>query len=278
MRIITILTLMLLSMMGAVRAAGLDDTVVHNMIPGEPRPVVIFLHGGNSSGAIMDAYVNANADLAMKNVATIYPTGVKGFWNDGLNVTPRNDVNFLDTMIDYYVAKRMVDPSRLYIAGISNGGLMVQRMLCASRYNFAGAAVVGATHPGLNRCAKGKKTPIMFFYGSKDAFFPPDGMVGNTWFDKMKPASRNDTIAFWARVNGCVKKPLATEQPGSNPQLSVMVRFYSDCQMPVVVYDLLGAGHVWPGAKSTPAAEVSLGPNPPGFNLNQILIKSWFGR
>lgn len=261
-----------------IARAGMQDTVIKNAIPGEPRPAVIFLHGGNSNGAIMDAYVDIDKELIPHNVVSIYPTGYNGFWNDGVNVTPRNDVGYLDSMIDYYAAKRMIDPSRLYLAGISNGGLMIQRMLCASRYNFDGAAIVGATHPGLHRCSKAKPTPMIFFYGDKDTFFPPDGMPGNAWHDKFKPVGRNDTIAFWARVNGCHKSPSPYQLPGATDSLKVTSYMFDDCQVPLLVYNMDGVGHVWPGAKSTPAAASSLGPNPSGFSANQAIISAWFGR
>src|SRR5947199_169312 len=69
------------------------------------------------------------------------------------------------------------DPRQVYIAGISNGGMMTFRMLCEASELFAGAATVIANMPANvgARCAPRKPLPVVMFNGTADPLVPYDG-------------------------------------------------------------------------------------------------------
>lgn len=258
--------------------AGMDDTLVLNAVPGEPRPTVIFLHGGNSTGPKFSSYININVELGKRGAVAIYPTGFRGHWNDGRGGSPRNDIKYLDSMIDYYVAKKIIDPNHLYLAGISNGGMMAFGMLCASGYRFKGVMIVGATFPRIKpMCSKIKPAPTILIYGSEDKFFPPDGVTGNSWHGTAGVASRAATLDFLRTANGCVGNVLPIDSGDMPGGVSVQMRPFK-CATPLWVFDLIGTGHVWPGAAHFNTMEREMGPNPASFAANDILIKSWFGQ
>lgn len=80
----------------------------------------------------------------------VYPNGIEDFdgggrsWEDGRNPSPgqfdtpnpdaekRDDVAFIDTLIAQVKSREgaLVDASRVYVGGISNGGIMTHRLLC----------------------------------------------------------------------------------------------------------------------------------------------------
>lgn len=261
-----------------VAHAGLKDTFIANALPGEPRPTVIFLHGGGSTGPKMSSYIQINRALGLRGAVAIYPSGFKGHWNDGRGGSPRNDIRYLDSMIDFYVAQKIIDPNRLYIAGISNGGMLTLGMICASGYQFRGAAIVGATFPRKPYCSKAKPTATILIYGSEDKYFPPDGEPGNSWHGTSGVATRKATIDYLATLNGCKGDVLPVESQPYPSGLRVLMHAYQNCVHPLQVYDLVGTGHVWPGAKNSFLMEKVMGPNPGGFGANDILIQTWFPR
>jgi polyhydroxybutyrate depolymerase len=259
----------------------MDGVIIENAMPGTPRPTIVFLHGGGGSGAQFQHSAAIDRELSARGIVAIYPSGERRHWNDGFmgrarETSSRNDVHFLDTMLDFYVAQKIVDPSRLYIAGISNGGMMTQRMLCASRYTFSGALVAVATHPDIGRCKNPRITPLQIMWGSEDQFFPPDGKRGNVWNDRNQPTSRADTAAFWAKANGCLNEAAITATPLKTPNTSVRTYAYKNCVAPFTIYDVTGMGHTWPGATGLRYRKEGK-QTPKGFSANDIIIRTWFG-
>jgi polyhydroxybutyrate depolymerase len=57
-----------------------------------------------------------------------YPDGVRRGWNDSdLERLPdTDDVAFLGRLIDYISSQYLVDPARIFVAGMSNGGFMAE--------------------------------------------------------------------------------------------------------------------------------------------------------
>lgn len=254
-----------------------QDPILVGALPGQPRPAVIVLHGGLGSGAIVQQVAGLDAALIRRGVMVIYPSAADDRWNDGLMAGPRDDVDYLDGMIDLYVTQRMIDPTRLYIIGMSNGGMMTQRMLCASRYHFAGAGVVVATHPNIGRCGRPRPTPLTIVWGSEDPFFPPDGEEGNLWHRRHKPESRAATAAFWARANGCaVTSPRPYIWPVASQGPVVETFDYRGCNAALRILQVQGMGHTWPGG-SLARWYQRANPNPPGFDFNGLILKAWFG-
>jgi polyhydroxybutyrate depolymerase len=271
-----IILIMLVISSSASATVRKESVEIANALPGTPRPTVIFLHGSNGTGEQMQKYVHIDQDIGVKGVVAIYPSGRGGHWNVGLNPSMRDDVDYLDRMIDYYVAQKITDPSRIYIAGLSNGGMMAQRMVCQSRYPFAAVMVMAATRPKLVTCKTPKTTAMIFAFGSRDEYFPPDGKKGNAWAERTKPLSRAETLKFWEKANGCAKAVAPVDLPSTGPEVQVVMQGYKDCARPMMYFDIMGVGHVWPGAGSNPKLDQILGPNPDGFDLNQLLIKAWF--
>jgi polyhydroxybutyrate depolymerase len=81
-----------------------------------------------------------------------------------------DDVAFLRQLVHELIGHRIADPARLYLAGISNGGMMTFRLLCEHAELFAGPATMIANMPaGVGEhCSLRKPVPLVMFNGTAD--------------------------------------------------------------------------------------------------------------
>ena len=87
--------------------------------------------------AQIDAFARAH------NLVVMYPQGIDKHWNDGRVIgheSMADDIGFMKAMLAEVAAQGVIDPKRVYAAGISNGGFMVQHMACVMPDALAGIA------------------------------------------------------------------------------------------------------------------------------------------
>src|SRR5215472_12367126 len=96
-------------------------------------PLVLALHGrlGQGSGEERLSHFDKVSDG--HGFIVVYPDGLHRSWADGRGGTPSDrkgvdDVKFLSNVIDNMEARYKVDPSRIYVTGMSNGGFMSGRL------------------------------------------------------------------------------------------------------------------------------------------------------
>lgn len=85
-------------------------------------------------------------------VVLIYPEGYRRSWNDGRGNTPAeregvDDVTFIRSLIDHLIETMGIDPARVGVAGLSNGGVMCHRLGLALSGRIAGIAAVAGLLP-----------------------------------------------------------------------------------------------------------------------------------
>lgn len=180
-----------------------------------PAPTVIVLHGAFSSAAWTARHYGFAEAAAARGFAAVFPQGVRGCWNDGRNAHPwkANDVAFLKVLAGELMAERIADPSRIYLAGVSNGGMMAMRMLCEASDLFAGAGTIIANMPLATgaRCQPARPMPIVMFNGSADSWIPYQGggvgplnLGGFVW-------GTEQTADFIAHANRCASRPVVSD-------------------------------------------------------------------
>jgi len=100
-------------------------------------------------------------------------------WNGaGCCSQGQDDIAFTKDMIDYMVQHFNVDENKVYVAGVSNGGFMVYKLLCemGNRENgkpwIAAAGVhsglLGAWQADFSSCSISKEIPLVHFHGLAD--------------------------------------------------------------------------------------------------------------
>ncbi len=219
-----------------------------------PAPLVIVLHGRFGTGAEMADYSQFNRVADDEGFIVAYPDGIDGEWNFVRAVpgydNPRDDLAFLVALIDHIAAEHAVDVTRVYLAGFSNGGFMVQRAACEDPTRFAGFATVSAAAFGgmQDVCTSELPAPMLMLHGTADENIPWDGTGvtrnGQTIYVTYPIGT---TFSYWASVNGCDQDASTTDIPATETATSVRVLTVTcPAGTAVALYGILDGGHNWP--------------------------------
>lgn len=214
-----------------------------------PAPTLVVLHGATISADLTLRWSGFAEAAAAHGFAAVFPEGIYRLWNDarGDKLSSSDDVGFLRQLNKELVGRGVADPARIYIAGISNGGMMTLRMLCEAPELYAGAATVIANMPAEAgaSCQLKKPMPVVMFNGTADPLVPYrgggvglTGSRGNVW-------AAERTAAFIAHANGCsAPAERAVGTSGGGP-IKVMRLDWSGCSSgrTVTLYRVEGGGH-----------------------------------
>ena len=141
-----------------------------------PAPTILVLHGALSTASYAAENSGFGEAAAEHGFTAVFPQGIRKQWNDGREAQAAgvDDVGFLSRLVTALVGRGLADPKQIYIAGVSNGGMMTFRMLCEASELFAGAATVIANMPTRigERCAPRKPLPVVMFNGTADPLIP----------------------------------------------------------------------------------------------------------
>ena len=217
-----------------------------------PAPALILLHDHKQSPERLRDI--ARFALAERGWLVLYPRGWEREWNTGrktrggVAAKGRDDVAYVEALVRMLAEEGRLDPTRIFVAGIGEGGLLAQRLLCESRLPIRGAAIVMATWPVGYYCPRREGVPTLFFHGVEDpaapyhgGSVPPALRVGSG-----AAASAGRAVSIAAARNGCqgYQESRLTRDPAA--EIRVRARFYS-CREPLIHYIIEGAGHHWPG-------------------------------
>lgn len=212
----------------------------------DAAPVLLLLHGNSGTAENMSNLTEASAYVATRGIWAVMPEAVNRVWNENpAEPTGVDDVGFISALIDHLVSEYRVDADRIYIAGLSNGGTMTQRLACEIPDKVAAFAPVAATlrNAQADVCPASAKRPIAYFYGTLDPLVPYQG-IGTV-------RSATEVAAFWADQLGCVDlaKTVTALPDTVNDGTTVDLLRYPLCLAggEVRMYTVNGGGHAWPG-------------------------------
>lgn len=125
--------------------------VPNGLDPRTPVPVILGLHGGNGTAEQANAYMGLTGSAP---ALYVYPQA--GPFADawaGWNVDPAGkDFPYFDVLVADLKANHCVQANQIFVAGMSNGGFMVNSLLCNRPNLFRAAASVAGGGPQ-NNCA-----------------------------------------------------------------------------------------------------------------------------
>jgi polyhydroxybutyrate depolymerase len=154
-------------------------------------------------------------DIATReDLVVIAPDGERGSdrqrgWNDCRADAPTNphcdDVGYLTALIEHAISNHAVDPQRVYVIGMSNGGAMAFRLAHEIGERLAAISVVAALMPTKTRCAPPRKPiSVQLILGTSDEITPYEGgEVGHRNLGMRGSAiSTMDTVRIWRELAG----------------------------------------------------------------------------
>jgi polyhydroxybutyrate depolymerase len=221
-------------------------------------PLVIGLHGGSADDFARASNLNAAADE--HGFIAAYPHAVGNGWNDGrraiLQIAYRervDDVGFLVALIDALSAQFNVD--RVYIAGISSGGMMSYRFACDMADRLDGFMAIAAAVPDAvyDSCAPSRPVPALIIVADADPVMPYAGGTigqGSRRGDYGSVVSAAQTLDLWTAVNDCAAELSESPLPDSaDDGTRVYVTTVEGCAAPVRFYRVENGGHGYPGGE-----------------------------
>nr|WP_227659056.1 MULTISPECIES: PHB depolymerase family esterase [unclassified Corynebacterium] len=208
-------------------------SVSRNYNPLKPTPVLLAFGGWGDSPEKFRAYSGYANSGAADEAIVIYPRGVENAWAGGpyAKTTAEQDIAVVRQIVDQVSLVLNVDRSRVYAAGMSNGGGMAATLGCKAPDLVAGVAVVsGAYYLPTNEGCSSAAVPFMDIHGDADAVVPYEGGSRHG----AAVARVRDVVASYASRNGC------TEQNRHGADVS-----HVGCVKQVEEVLVPGGGHEW---------------------------------
>lgn len=235
---------------------NINSSLVENV---QLFPLIISLHGGGGN-------IESNLKLSKGRLIELkekyhyfllLPEGYDHHWNDGRNESISkahanniDDAGYIKYLITFLKKNYPIDENKVFIFGISNGGMMAFRFACEYSESIAGFASISATMPQnlKNNCNINKTLKMILIHGTEDPLVPFNGGEVKVLFRKRGLVlSAEQTIQFWLNKNSCNFNP-AKEILNKDPSTPTEILHYS-CKDQTFVrfYKVLYGGHTWPG-------------------------------
>jgi len=210
-----------------------------------------------------------------------YPRGGGGYPRGGGQQTPESqperraapvdDIAFFNEMLDHLGSKFSVDASRVYVVGLSEGGLMSFKAGCSLSDRITAVAAVGADMPKTMICLPSRPVSVLMINGTSDKVEPYNG--GTEHNLNVVVLSAEDSAKDWSKIDRCNDKPekskLSAREKGG---METRVDTYKSCQQDagVVLYSVKGAGNTWPGGEQY-EPENTVGKTSSDLNANEVV-------
>lgn len=208
---------------GSTVVLDVDDRPFRLQVPssydaGRPVPLVVGLHGWGGDGARIAGQLGLSRSTDRRGWLLALPDGTvdsrgRRFWNASsaccnLDDAVVDDVGYLSHVVEAVAADYAVDPARVYVAGLSNGGFMAHRLAC-ERADLVSAvvAVAGTTAADPAGCVPSEGVSVLQVHGTADGVIQYEGgalLPGRPY------ASAPDTVEAWREREHCS----ATARPG----------------------------------------------------------------
>jgi len=167
-----------------------------NFDPAKKYPLIFVLHGAGERGKDNEAQLKYGPKLFLNDtIRAKYPAIVvfpqcpaDGFWSnvkmedDSLtkkkkfifltDAPPTKSMQTLLSMVDEFLDKPFVDKHKVYIGGLSMGGMGTFEIIGRKPSVFAAAFAMCGGDNTLNAKKYAKKVPLWVFHGEKDSVVP----------------------------------------------------------------------------------------------------------
>ena len=248
----------------------------------KPKPLIIALHGGGGSARQFRRQSGIETAALAKGFSVVWPDAIGGNWNDGrLNrrrqlVHDENDQGFIRALVRKLVADGLADAKRIYVTGMSNGGIMAFRLVCDNPDLILGAAPVAANMPVPAGCKRTSPLALFNIVGTDDTFAPTAGGAILGRARQGQVISSAETLVLFQHLANCRGVPkVTTIDRVAEDGTSLYISEAQGCAAPITQVQVVAGGHAWPG-KNSPLDWIT-GVNSREINATTALVDFFAG-
>ncbi len=205
---------------------------------GSLTPLVLNYHGAGSTFQQQALLSNMDAKAESEGFVVVYPQALPAnanVWFLADSSAGSIDIEFTQAILDDLHEKLTIDPQRVYAAGFSNGGGLVDNLGCFMSDTFAAIAPVAGTYVYWAPCETTSPVSVIAIHGDADTAVPYSGGGYST----------SGWTGAWAERNGCAQRSNT-----SQPHDDITIETWATCPegVAVTLYTIVGGGHIWPGS------------------------------
>ncbi|HJZ05620.1 hypothetical protein A2634_05455 [Candidatus Amesbacteria bacterium RIFCSPHIGHO2_01_FULL_48_32] len=226
-------------------------------------PLVVALHGYGDSPRFMEMYSGWSALADREKFIVAYPYGSNAWWDKNLSwnggsccgvalVAQKNDVGFVNQVIQDVISKYRVDVNKIYLTGFSNGSLLAYRFVTEGDSPVRALGIVAGSTGGrsLGQGEYFRINPpsdlvsLVMIHGLQDRVVPYSG--GPNEYLNVKGLVRFDAftggVGLWRNSDGC-----STQETTKTAEVEIVE--WKNCSdgAQVTAYTATRLGHTWPG-------------------------------
>lgn len=162
-------------------SGGVERTAILHVPPapaGQRLALLVGLHG--DGGKFFQTYSGFSVLGDSEGFIAVYPDPLEEanghtFWNIDEAPAGAGDVQFISDLLDYVEGNLCVDTSRVYAAGVSNGGGMAALLACQLSARFAAFASIAGGYSSLPPCQPSNPVSVIEVHGTADGVVPYKG-------------------------------------------------------------------------------------------------------
>lgn len=243
----------------SITVDGRARTYLLNLPPGyydddtKTFSLVIALHGAGGSANQFETDYQFTEKADASGFIVVYPEGVQRegvlalrTWNAGTccdyaMTNQVDDVKYIRELLDYLEQHYRINAGKVYITGMSNGGMMAYRLACELSERVAAIAVVSGTMTMKQPCNPDRPVPVLHIHSALDTKVP---YTGGTGLQGYHFAPVDSVLAVWKAINNCSNLP---DVPVNNDRYTLTV--WNPCAETSAIESYLtkDGGHGWPG-------------------------------